>query len=62
MTEDALFEALALDCRVDEYGTVRYYSSNGQLHRVHGPAVGTTNGTKVWFQHGRYVPHGWARG
>ena len=62
MTEDAVFELLSLECRVDAYGTVRYHSSNGQSHRVHGPAVGTTNGTKVWFQHGRYSPHGLSRG
>jgi hypothetical protein len=62
MSELALFEALALDRRVDEYGTVRYYHALGKLHRVHGPAVGTTTGTRVWFQHGRYVPHGWVRG
>jgi hypothetical protein len=55
-------EAMTEDARFDAYGTVRYYSSNGQSHRVHGPAVGTTNGTRVWFQHGRYVPHGWVRG
>jgi hypothetical protein len=52
MTELALFEALALDCRVDEYGTVRYYNALGQMHRVYGPAVEYADGEKVWCQNG----------
>ena len=43
MSEDALFDA---------YGTVRYYSSNGQSHRVHGPAVGARTGQKFGFSMG----------
>ena len=50
--EHVLFELLSLECRVGPDGTVRYYNSNGQLHRVHGPAFETTYGSKVWFQHG----------
>ena len=59
MTELALFELLTLDCRVDEYGTVRYYNSSGQLHRVHGPAAVRTDGHRAWWQNGqRHSPDG----
>lgn len=53
MTELALFELLALDCRVDTYGAVCYYNALGQLHRVHGPAVEYADGHREWWQHGR---------
>ena len=53
MTELALFDALALDRRVDEYGTVRYYDALGNLHRVHGPAVEYSDGDHAWYQNGQ---------
>ena len=53
MTELALFEALALDCRVGTDGTVRYYNSSGQLHRVYGPAIECPNGYRAWYQNGQ---------
>ena len=53
MTEDAVFELLTLECRVDEYGTVRYYNAQGRLHRVYGPAVKYADGTHVWYQNGQ---------
>ena len=53
MTELALFEALTLDCHVDEYDTVRYCNSSGQLHRVHGPAVVRPDGHRAWYQNGQ---------
>jgi beta-glucanase (GH16 family) len=52
-TELALFEALALDRRADEYDTVRYFNAQGQLHRVYGPAVEYADGEKVWCQNGQ---------
>lgn len=52
-TELALFDALALDRRVDEYGTVRYYNALGNLHRVHGPAVERADGRRDWYQNGQ---------
>ena len=52
-TELALFEALALECRADEYDTVRYFNAQGQLHRVYGPAVEYADGEKVWCQNGQ---------
>jgi hypothetical protein len=55
MTELALFELLSLECRVDEYGTVRYYNALGNIHREHGPAIVYADGTHVWFQNGQ--PH-----
>ena len=52
MTDAALFELLALECRVGSDGTVRYYNAQGQLHRVHGPAVEWTDGTREWRRNG----------
>ena len=52
MTELALFELLSLECSVDEYGTVHYYNALGQRHRVYGPAVEYTDGSREWYQHG----------
>ena len=53
MTEDAVFELLSLECRVDAYGTVRYYNALGELHRAHGPAVIYEDGAHVWYQNGQ---------
>ena len=53
MTEDAVFEALALECRVDKYGTVRYFNTLGELHRVHGPAVEYSDGDSAWYHSGQ---------
>ena len=52
-TELALFEALALERRVDAFGSVRYYNALGQLHRACGPAVEYTDGTYLWYQNGQ---------
>ena len=50
MTEEALFELLSLECRVDAMGTLRYYTAQGQLHRAHGPAIEHSDGYRVWYQ------------
>ena len=53
MTDDALAEILTLTCEVDEYETIRWRNSDGQLHRVHGPAVIYRPGTQYWYQCGQ---------
>ena len=53
LTELALFELLTLDCRVDFDGSLRYYNSLDQVHRVHGPAVEWADGTHMWYQNDR---------
>ena len=53
MTEDALFELLSLECRVDSDGTVSYYDAQGQFHRIHGPAVEYSDGERAWYQNGQ---------
>ena len=53
-TDLALFELLSLDCRVDEYGIIRYFNAQEQLHRVHGPAIVYTDGSRAWFQNGQF--------
>ena len=51
-SDEILAELLTLTCVVDELGTIRYLNSEGQLHRVHGPAVIYPDGTEYWYQHG----------
>ena len=53
LTEAALFELLTLECRVDGTGALRYYNAQGQIHRVHGPAIVCTDGYRAWFQNGQ---------
>ena len=50
--EASLFELLTLECKVDDRGTVRHFNAQGQLHRVHGPAVERPNGYRAWYQNG----------
>ena len=51
-SDEILAELLTLTCVVDELGTIMYLNSEGQLHRVHGPAVICKDGRKRWFQMG----------
>ena len=53
ITEESLFELLSLELRVDSDGTVYYYNAQGQLHRIHGPAVESADGSKFWYQNGQ---------
>ena len=53
MTEEAVFELLSLERRVDSYGAKRYYDAQGQWHRVYGPAVEHVDGSREWFQYGQ---------
>lgn len=53
LTEDALFELLSLEFRIDREGTVYYYNALGQLHRIHGPAVVCTDGYYAWYRNGQ---------
>ena len=53
MSEQAVFEALQLRLEVDNAGTRRYYNGEGQLHRVHGPAVEYLSGERWWYQNGK---------
>ena len=50
MTEAALVELLSLECRVDPDGSIRYYNSLGQLHRLYGPAIEYSDGYRAWYQ------------
>ena len=49
-TDDALFELLSLECRVDSDGATRYYNALGQRHRRYGPAIEHSDGYRVWYQ------------
>lgn len=54
MTTDIdVFDALKYRVEVDEFGTRRYYNSDGKLHRVEGPAIVYTSGVQEWYQNGK---------
>jgi hypothetical protein len=53
MTELALFELLSLERRVDVYGILRYYNTQGLLHREYGPAVVYVDGKGAWYLNGQ---------
>ena len=53
MSEAAVFEILQLHLKVDDAGTRRYYNSEGQLHRLHGPAVEFLSGERWRYQNGK---------
>ena len=52
MTEDAVFELLSLERRVDSVGTVYYHNKQGYVHRVYGPAIEWSDGYRAWFING----------
>ena len=52
MSEQAVFDALKYRIEDDCHGNRFYYSSNGEFHRIDGPAVEWGNGTKRWYQNG----------
>jgi len=39
---------------IDKFGTKTYKNSNGQLHRIDGPAREYKNGDKWWYKEGEY--------
>ena len=53
MGKTEVFEALQLRIEVDYVGTRRYYNGEGQLHRVHGPAVEFLSGERWWYRNGK---------
>ena len=53
MSEQELFDALKYRIEVDGLGNRFYYNSNGEFHRIDGPAVEWHDGTKSWYQNGQ---------
>ena len=53
LTEESLFELLSLECRIDTDGTVRYFNSNGESHRVYGASIEYSDGSRAWYQNGQ---------
>ena len=53
MSEQDVFDALKYRIEVDTRGTRRYRNAMGQLHRIGGPAIEYTNGSKEWLQNGQ---------
>ena len=50
----AIFEELSLKREVNGLGTVRYFNSEGELHRNFGPAMVTSKGSYHWFSNGKH--------
>ena len=46
-------QEIAEGCKLFNDGSKRYVNSNGVYHRIGGPAVTLTGGTKVWYQNGK---------
>jgi hypothetical protein len=38
---------------IDECGNIEYYNSKQEYHRLDGPAIECTDGSKIWFANGQ---------
>jgi len=38
--------------KIDEFGTKRYYNDEGKRHRLDGPMLEWSDGTKYWYING----------
>ena len=47
-----LYSALKYRIEVDEYGSRRYHNALGQLHRLDGPAIVFSSGSREWYLNG----------
>ena len=52
MSADALIDALSCTIETRGDGAVVYRNAEGQLHRIHGPAVIHPDGAERWYQNG----------
>lgn len=54
MTNEAdVFDTLVSRVTVDDCGTRRYYNTADELHREHGPAITTRDGSVFWCKNGQ---------
>jgi hypothetical protein len=50
------FEHLKYNIVTDDYGNIRYYNKDGQLHRENDkPAVIDADGTQEWWMNGNFI-------
>ena len=42
-----------MNFKIDEYGTKRWFDSDGSWHREDGPAIERADGGKWWYVHGK---------
>ena len=54
MSEQEVFDALRYRIEVDKRGTRRYFNTAGVPHRINGPAVEYSSGTKFWYQNNKF--------
>lgn len=52
MQYDRLIEHLSYTIETNRFGTTRYRNSDGQLHRIDGPALEWYSGTQEWYKNG----------
>ena len=52
MSHDALIEALSGYVKTCRLGSVNYFNSKNQLHRIDGPAVIYPSGSVSWYRDG----------
>ena len=53
MSEQAVFDTLKYRTEVDTSGNRYYRNAASQPHRIGGPAIELTDGSKFWYQNGR---------
>ena len=53
MSDQAVFDALKYRIEFDNRGNRYYRNAARQPHRIGGPAIELTDGTKFWYQNGR---------
>lgn len=51
--ESQTAELLTLVKKVDKIGTITYHNSDGEIHRIHGPAAIASDGSKAWYRNGK---------
>ena len=52
-SDESLAELLTLTCEVGADGTIIYRNSEGQPHRIHGPAVIYNDRKLAWYSNGQ---------
>ena len=53
MSDQEVFEALKYRIEVDSSGNRFYRNAASQPHRIGGPAIEFTDGSKFWYQNGK---------
>ena len=52
LSKEEFWDALTLRCELEQDGTF-WYNSDGEFHRVGGPAMEWADGAKFWYLNGK---------